>query len=89
MHLYCFMYNFSVALISALALLKYGNRRFPEITGEITQKSAAPAVGHHFTDTDSWAVQAGLLTPWTSARHRLSPLAAFTSGAYSLRNGRR
>ena len=29
-----------------------------------------------------WAVQAGLLTPLTFARHCLSPLAAFTSGAY-------
>ena len=29
-----------------------------------------------------WAIQAGLLTPLTFARHRLSPLAAFTSGAY-------
>ena len=28
-----------------------------------------------------WAIQAGLLTPFTFARHRLSPLAAFTSGA--------
>ena len=32
----------------------------------------------------SWAVQAGLLTPLTFAWHRLSPLAAFTSGAYFL-----
>ena len=31
-----------------------------------------------------WAIQAGLLTPLTFAQHRLSPLAAFTSGAYSL-----
>ena len=31
----------------------------------------------------------GLLTPLTLARHRLSPLAAFTSGAYFLHNGRR
>ena len=31
----------------------------------------------------------GLLTPLTFARHRLSPLAAFTSGAYFLHNGRR
>ena len=31
-----------------------------------------------------WAIQAGLLTPLTFARHRLSPLAAFTSGAYFL-----
>ena len=29
-----------------------------------------------------WAIQAGLLTPGNFARHRLSPLAAFTSGAY-------
>ena len=29
-----------------------------------------------------WAVQARLLTPLTFARHRLSPLAAFTSDAY-------
>ena len=33
-------------------------------------------------------VQAGL-TPLTFAEHRLSPLAAFTSGAYFLHNGRR
>ena len=31
-----------------------------------------------------WAVQARLLTPLTFAQHRLSPLAAFTSGAYFL-----
>ena len=36
-----------------------------------------------------WAVQVGLLTPLTFAWHRLSPLAAFTSGAYFLHNGRR
>ena len=36
-----------------------------------------------------WAIQTGLLTPLTFARHRLSPLAAFTSGAYFLHNGRR
>ena len=36
-----------------------------------------------------WAIQVGLLTPLTFARHRLSPLAAFTSGAYFLHNGRR
>ena len=36
-----------------------------------------------------WAIQAGLLTPFTFALHRLSPLAAFTSGAYFLHNGRR
>ena len=35
-----------------------------------------------------WVVQAGLLTTLTFAWHRLSPLAAFTSGAYFLHNGR-
>jgi len=35
-----------------------------------------------------WAIQVGLLTPLTFAQHRLSPLAAFTSGAYFLHNGR-
>ena len=33
-----------------------------------------------------WAIQAGLLTPLTFARHRLSLLAAFTSGAYFFHN---
>ena len=33
-----------------------------------------------------WAIQVGLLTPLTFARHRLSPLAAFTSVAYFLHN---
>ena len=33
-----------------------------------------------------WAVQAGLLTPLTFARHRLSHFAAFTSSAYFLHN---
>ena len=36
-----------------------------------------------------WGVQAGLLTPLTFSRHRLSPLTAFTSGAYFLHNGKR
>ena len=36
-----------------------------------------------------WVIQAGLLTPLTFARHRLSPLAAFTSGVYFLQYGRR
>ena len=31
-----------------------------------------------------WPIQAGLLTTFTFARHLLSPLAAFTSGAYFL-----
>ena len=35
-----------------------------------------------------WAVQPGLLTPLTFAQHHLSPLPAFTSGAYFLQNGR-
>ena len=43
----------------------------------------------HRTTLWYWAVKAGLLTPLTFARHRLSTLAAFTSLAYSLHNGRR
>ena len=35
-----------------------------------------------------WAIQVGLLTPLTFAWHRISPLAAFTSSAYFLHNGR-
>ena len=35
-----------------------------------------------------WAVQVGLLTLLTFAWHRLGPLAAFTSSAYFLHNGR-
>ena len=35
-----------------------------------------------------WAIQAGLLTPLTSAQHRLSPLAAFPSSVYFLPSGR-
>ena len=35
-----------------------------------------------------WPVQEGFLTPLTFARHHLSPLAAFTSGAYFLHNER-
>ena len=36
-----------------------------------------------------WAVPAGLLIPLTFAQHRLNSLAAFTSSAYFLHNGRR
>ena len=36
-----------------------------------------------------WAIQAGLLTPLTFARHRLSPLVAVNSDGYFLHNGRR
>ena len=35
-----------------------------------------------------WAVQVGLLTSFTFARYRLSPMAAFTSGAYFLYSGK-
>ena len=40
------------------------------------------------SDHSYWAIQAGLLTPLTFARHCLSPLAAFASSAYFLHNGR-
>ena len=51
----------------------------PRVTGKSTKCA----------DKSYWAIQAGWLTPLTFARHRLSPLAAFTSGAYFLHNGRR
>ena len=35
-----------------------------------------------------WVVQVELLTPLNFTRHRLSPVAGFTSGAYFLHNGR-
>ena len=58
------------------------------------QSSSALLVSDHvlsFTLKDYlyWAIGGGLLTPLTSAQHRLNPLAAFTSGAYFLHNGRR
>ena len=55
------------------------NRRSSEIQGTALGKclQAWPVY---------WAIQAGLLTPLTFARLRLSPLAAFTAGAYFLHN---
>ena len=44
-------------------------------------------VPHTFFVLWSWAVQAWLLTPLTFAWHRLSPLAAFTSGVYFFHDG--
>ena len=44
---------------------------------------------HGWSSRCYWAIQVGLLTPLTFAQHRLSPLAAFTSGAYFLHIGRR
>ena len=52
-----------------------------------TVKQGATTI--HEDSAAYWAVQAGLLTPLTLARHRLNPLAAFTSGAYFLHSGRR
>ena len=43
---------------------------------------------HEMNSVVYWAIQAGLLTPLTFVRHRLSPLDAFTSGVYFLHNGR-
>ena len=54
----------------------------------LTDKPSGPSkpVGKCVSVRVYWAVQAGLLAPLTFARHRLSPLAAFTSGAYFLHN---
>ena len=53
---------------------------------DFTVKQGATTI--HEDSAAYWAIQAGLLTPLTFARHRLSPLAAFTSGTYFLHNGR-
>ena len=58
----------------------------PKIS-QVSVKQGATTI--HEDSAACWAIQAGLLTPLTFARHRLSPLAAFTSCAYFLRNGRR
>ena len=62
-------------------------------TSTFTQLLSSEGLGSRsvllYAHRDYWAIQAGLLTPLTFARHRLSPLAAFTSGAYFLHNGRR
>ena len=55
----------------------------------ILQEVYVPNSTHRQVTTNYWAVQVGLLTPLTFDRHHLSPLAAFTSGAYFLHNGRR
>ena len=56
----------------------------PEPSPRNSAQTSVRAVG-----TVCWAIQAGLLTPLTFARHRLSPLAAFISGTYFLHTGRR
>ena len=64
-------------------------RAFTErsVVGTLFKTQTRPT--HNFTETFViyWAIQAGLLTPLNFARHRLSPLAAFTSGAYFLHKG--
>ena len=62
---------------------KYKLAFFSQAPKQKKKKVKAPETGLYR------AIQAGLLTPLTFARHRLSPLAAFTSGAYFLHNGRR
>ena len=59
-------------------------------TNNETQRVSLNCTEHTgWTSPLYWAVQVGLLTPLTFALHRLSPLAAFTSSAYFLHNGRR
>ena len=61
----------------------------PIFTGHFHQFYNNDSLSHCHTYKLYWVIQAGLLSPLTFARHRLSPLAAFTSGAYFLHNGRR
>ena len=60
---------------------------FRAISRKTLQRPSGPISEYALLHTVYWAIQAGLLTPLTFARHRLSPLAAFTSGAYFLHNG--
>ena len=65
------------------------NKDQHEVTRQVTigianKDKVAQQVAYRY-----WVVQVGLLTTLTFARHCLSPLAAFTSGAYFLHNGRR
>ena len=54
-----------------------------------TQRVSVNCTEHtRWTGSLYWVVQVGLLTPLTFALHRLSSLAAFTSCAYFLHNGR-
>ena len=71
------LYNYSVIQVQGRAARVAGTMDLYNYTG--------PGLGLW----TYWAIQAGLLTRLTFARYRLSPLAAFTSGAYFLHNGRR
>ena len=66
-----------------------GKKKDQTKTKQKTEFKNGMAVRWEESGVSYWTVQAGLLTPLTFARHRLSPLAAFTSGAYFLHNGRR
>ena len=57
--------------------------------GKMTRKTDCVDTVLRNNSEKNWAIQAGLLTPLNFARHRLSPLAALTSGAYFFHNGRR
>ena len=78
---------------SALKNKTTGFREDPLLSSQKTQEFRSRTCeswgGRPWLHVAYWAIQAGLLTPLTFARHRLSPLAAFTSGAYFLHNGRR
>ena len=58
-----------------------------KLTNRNTQELRLALLNYNNNGHFYWAIQAGLLTPLTFARHRLSPLADFTSGAYFLHNG--
>ena len=74
---------FSKSLVCKLRLIRQALRIHSEMRPWASGHSDS-AHHHHYY----WAVQAGLLTPLTFTRHRLSPLATFTSSVYFLQNGR-
>ena len=66
----------------------FGAQTFAQIKTGVKQKHGRQTPPHQGKQS-YWAVQVKLLTPLTFTRHHLSPLAAFTSGAYFLHNGMR
>ena len=61
---------------------------FNHESGALTTELSPPPTLSQWRHCPSSMIQAGVLTPLTFARHRLSPLVAFTSSAYFIHNGR-
>ena len=80
---------FPATLQTGIAIVCTPTTQHDTSSSTLAEAASSLAVYLTFRLLVYWAVQAGLLTPLTVDRHRLGPLAAFTSGAYFLHNGRR